>query len=134
MSCSWKLLVKKGGCLLMRYSCEDIWNWIKALSEFKIKALGTTIVRTLLENYPPLLETYLQHEENEGDENVDQLIQLPMNPIVSLKCSTWHIVWEVVGAYHLFFVNKLLLHFHTTNVLYICLIFPLCLKVRCLPT
>ncbi len=47
-------------------------------SAFKIKALGPTIVWTLSVNYPPLLETYLQHEENEGDEDVDKLIQLPI--------------------------------------------------------
>jgi hypothetical protein len=86
-----------------------------------------------LVNYLPLLETYLQHEEDEGDESVDQLTQLLMNPIVSLKCWTSNIVHKVVGSYHLFFVNKLLLHFHAISVFYICLIFPLCIKVRCLP-
>ncbi len=51
-----------------------------------IEALGAIIVQTLLVNYLPLFETYLQPEENEGDEDVDQLTQLPVNPIISLKC------------------------------------------------
>ncbi len=53
---------------------------------FKIETLGTTIVQTLLVNYLPLLDTYLQPKENEGNEGVDQLTRLLMNPVVSLKC------------------------------------------------
>jgi len=70
-------------------------------SAFRIRALGATTVRALLVNYLPLLEAYLQPEEDEGDEDADRPAQLPVNPIVPLKRSATHIVREVVGSYHL---------------------------------
>ncbi len=70
-------------------------------SAFRIRALGATTVRALLVNYLPLIEAYLQPEEDEGDEDADRPAQLPVNPIVPLKRSATHIVREVVGSYHL---------------------------------
>ncbi|CAK9223313.1 unnamed protein product [Sphagnum troendelagicum] len=64
-------------------------------SAFRIRALGATTVRALLVNYLPLLEAYLQPEEDEGDEDADRPAQLPVNPIVPLKRSATHIVREV---------------------------------------
>lgn len=72
-------------------------------STFKIRASRITTIWTLLVNYLPLLEAYMQPKEDEGDEDDDWPYQLLVNPIILLKSSTTHIVQEVVGSYHLLF-------------------------------
>jgi butyrate response factor 1 len=70
-------------------------------SAFRIRALGATTVRAVLVNYLPLLEAYLQPEEDDGEEDSDRPAQLPLNPVVPLKRSATHIIREVVKSYHL---------------------------------
>jgi hypothetical protein len=64
-------------------------------SAFRIRALGATTVRAVLVNYLPLLEAYLQPEEDDGEEDSDRPAQLPLNPVVPLKRSATHILREV---------------------------------------
>ncbi len=70
-------------------------------SAFRIRALGATTVRAVLVNYLPLLEAYLQPEEDDGEEDSDRPAQLPLNPVVPLKRSATHILREVVKSYNL---------------------------------
>lgn len=64
-------------------------------SAFRPRAIGATTIRAVLVNYLPLLEAYLQPEDDEFEEDLDRPARPPMDPVVPLKRSVTHILREV---------------------------------------
>ena len=64
-------------------------------SAFRPRAIGATTVRAVLVNYLPLVEAYLQPEDDEFEEDLDRPARPPMDPVVPLKRSVTHILREV---------------------------------------
>ncbi|KAG0560515.1 hypothetical protein M758_10G181600 [Ceratodon purpureus] len=64
-------------------------------SAFRPRAIGATSIRAVLVNYLPLLEAYLQPEDDEFEEDLDRPARPPMDPVVPLKRSVTHILREV---------------------------------------
>lgn len=90
----WEPRVEEYGGKVKTYDIE-----LKPLfSAFKPRALGATTVRAVLVNYLPLLEAYLQPEEDELEDELDRPARLPINPIIPLKRSATHIVREVQSS------------------------------------
>lgn len=65
-------------------------------SAFRPRAIGATTLRAILVNYLPLLEAYLQPEDDDLEDDLDRPARLPMDPVVPLKRSATHIVREVI--------------------------------------
>lgn len=64
-------------------------------SAFRPRAIGATTIRAVLVNYLPLIEAYLQPEDDEFEEDLDRPARPPMDPVVPLKRSVTHIFREV---------------------------------------
>lgn len=65
-------------------------------SAFRPRAIGATTLRAILVNYLPLLEAYLQPEDDDLEDDLDRPARLPMDPVIPLKRSATHIVREVI--------------------------------------
>jgi hypothetical protein len=64
-------------------------------SAFRPRALGATTLRALLVNFLPLVEHYIQPEEDDLEEDAERPATVPVDPIVPLKRSGTHILREV---------------------------------------
>ena len=64
-------------------------------SAFRPRAIGATTVRAVLVNYLPLLEAYMQPEDDESEEDRDRPARPSMDSVVPLKRSVAHILREV---------------------------------------
>lgn len=82
---------------IRKYSEEKTYNIeLKPLfSACRPRALGATTIRAFLVNYLPLLEAYLQPEDDEFEEDIDRPARPPMDPVLPLKRSVAHILREV---------------------------------------
>ncbi|XP_024390149.1 uncharacterized protein [Physcomitrium patens] len=82
---------------IQRYEAEKKYDIeLKPLfSAFRPRAIGATTIRALLVNYLPLLEAYLQPEDDDLEEDRDRPPRPPIDPVVPLKRSVTHILREV---------------------------------------
>ncbi|KAL2609986.1 hypothetical protein R1flu_028559 [Riccia fluitans] len=64
-------------------------------SAFRPRALAATTVRCCLVNFLPLLEAYIQPDDDDMEEDVDRPASMPVDPVVPMKRSVTHIVREV---------------------------------------
>lgn len=65
-------------------------------SAFRPRALGATTLRACLVNFLPLLESYIQPEEDDLEEDADRPASVPVDAIVPFKRSATHILREVI--------------------------------------
>ncbi|KAL3678500.1 hypothetical protein R1sor_021456 [Riccia sorocarpa] len=64
-------------------------------SAFRPRALAATTVRCSLVNFLPLLEAYVQPDDDDMEEDVDRPANIPVDPVVPMKRSVIHILREV---------------------------------------
>jgi hypothetical protein len=68
---------------------------LDAQSSSRPRAIGATTVRAVLVNYLPLVEAYLQPEDDEFEEDLDRPARPPTDPALPLKRSVTQILREV---------------------------------------
>lgn len=64
-------------------------------SAFRVKALGATALRAFLVNYLPLVEAYIQPDEDDLEDEAEHPPKLPPDPSVAFRQSLRSIVREV---------------------------------------
>ncbi|CAM6123397.1 unnamed protein product [Calypogeia fissa] len=87
----WLPQLEKGGPVHKAYTVE-----LKPLfSAFRPRNLAATTLRACLVNFLPLLENYIQPEEDDLEDDVDRPAKVPVDAVVPLKRSAMHILREV---------------------------------------